>query len=84
MAPWCLIIHSPFLRAFVCVIYIQRLKNYFILNFLLVSVYVCQYRCPRKLEEGFGSLGVRLTGSCKLPDMAARSETWVKNKQVFH
>ena len=84
MAPWCLIIHFSFLRAFACDVYFQQLKTYFILNFLFVCVYVCQYRCPRKLEEDFGSLGVGLTGSCKLSDTGARNQTWFKNKQVFH
>lgn len=31
--------------------------------------------CPRKLEEGVGSSGARVKGSCELPVVSARNQT---------
>lgn len=40
---------------------------------------MCLYECVHKLlwrpEEGINSLGARVTGSCKLPDVGAGNQT---------
>jgi hypothetical protein len=68
---------------------IKQIKCKFIYNFffiiimcgcLLVCVYLTRVQCPRRLEEGIESSGVWVAVSSKMPNLCARSWSWVLYK----
>lgn len=38
---------------------------------------VCACLCPQRLEEGVRCPGAGVTGSCELPNMGTRNQTWM-------
>lgn len=55
-----------------------RIRCWHFFAFVLGVYRLClceSYMCPRKLEEGVGSSGARVKGSCELPVVSARNQT---------
>lgn len=65
-------------------------KRHVYLLFMHVSVFLCEFVCIRHVwslwrsEEGVGSSGTRITGSCDLPDRGARNRAPVFYENNVH